>query len=83
MAEPSGSSPALNPPGNMMIWASLIAFSNTATESMISAALRFRNTLTTVFAPARSKALALSNSQLVPGNTGINTVGCPILWLHT
>ena len=39
--------------------------------------------MTITFAPARSNAFALSYSQLVPGNTGINTVGCAILCLHT
>ena len=33
-------------------------------------------------APALSNAFALSYSQFVPGNTGINTVGCAILWLQ-
>ena len=36
-----------------------------------------------VFAPALSKAWALSYSQFVPGNTGINTVGFATLFLHT
>ena len=34
------------------------------------------------FAPALSNAFALSYSQFVPGITGINTVGCAILWLQ-
>lgn len=83
LALPSGSSPAEKPPGNMMIWASLMAFSNSSTESLISSALRFLNTLVTTLAPARSKALALSYSQLVPGNTGMNTVGFVTLFLQT
>ena len=82
LAEPSGSSPALKPPGNMMIWAWLIAFSNTSTESTMSAASMFLNTLVITFAPAFSNAFALSYSQLVPGKTGMNTVGCAILWLQ-
>jgi hypothetical protein len=49
----------------------------------MSSAVKFLNTLTIVSAPARSKAFALSNSQFVPGNTGINTVGFAILFLHT
>ena len=36
----------------------------------------FLNTFVMTFAPARSNAFALSYSQLVPGNTGMNTVGC-------
>ena len=62
-----------------MICAWAIAFSNSATESRISSASIFLNTFTFVLAPARSNALALSYSQFVPGNTGINTVGCAIL----
>ena len=80
LAEPSGSSPAENPPGNIIIWAWSMAFSKVSTESRISAASRFLNTLVMTFAPARSKAFVLSYSQFVPGNTGINTVGCAILW---
>ncbi len=37
----------------------------------------------TVRAPASSKAFAESYSQFVPGNTGMNTVGCPSLCVHT
>ena len=77
LAEPSGSSPALKPPGNMIICAPEIAFSNSSTESRIPAASRFLNTFVMTFAPARSNARRLSYSQFVPGNTGINTVGCP------
>ena len=83
LAEPSGSSPAENPPGNMTIWAFAISLLYSSTDWRISSALMLRSTLVTTFAPDRSKALALSYSQLVPGNTGINTVGCPILWSHT
>ena len=81
-ADPSGSSPAENPPGNMMICDWSIAFTNSSTESRMSAALRFLNTLTIVFAPALSNAFALSYSQLVPGNTGMNTVGFATLFLQ-
>ena len=83
-AEPSGSSPAENPPGNMMIWAWLMSFSNSSTDSRISYGVQVAEY------PAqspprrlRSNAFALSYSQLVPGNTGINTVGCATLCLHT
>ena len=82
-AEPSGSSPAENPPGNIIICAWLIAFSNSLTESLIPSASRFLNTLTITSAPALSNALVLSYSQLVPGNTGMNTVGLATLFLHT
>ena len=81
-AEPSGSSPALNPPGNMIICACPMAFSNSATDPLISSASRLRNTFVITFAPARSNARLLSYSQFVPGKTGIKTVGCPILWLQ-
>ncbi len=40
-ADPSGSSPAENPPGNMIICDWLIALSNSSTESRMSVALRF------------------------------------------
>ena len=83
LAEPSGSSPALKPPGNMIICAFLISSANSCAESRISSAERFLNTLVTTSAPARSNALVLSYSQLVPGNTGMNTVGLATLCLHT
>ena len=80
LAEPSGSSPAEKPPGNMTIWAFAISFLYASTDWRISSGLRFLNTRVTTFAPALSKAFVLSYSQLVPGNTGINTDGCPSLW---
>ena len=83
LAEPSGSSPALNPPGNIIICACEIALSKILTESLISSGVRFLNTFVITFAPAFSKALAESYSQFVPGNTGINTVGFATLFLHT
>ena len=82
-ADPSGSSPAENPPGNIMICDCPIAFSNASTDSRISSALKFWNTLTITSAPAASNALALSYSQFVPGKTGRNTVGLATLCLQT
>ena len=81
-AEPSGSSPALNPPGNIIIWAWEIAFSNSSTDSRIPVASKFLNTFVMTLAPALSKAFLLSYSQFVPGKTGINTVGWASLWLQ-
>jgi hypothetical protein len=49
----------------------------------MSSGVKFLNTLVITFAPAFSKALALSYSQFVPGNTGINTVGFATLFLQT
>ena len=83
LAEPSGSSPAENPPGNIIICDCAIAFSNSSTDSLIPAASRFLNTFTITSAPALSNAFVLSYSQFVPGNTGINTVGFATLFLHT
>ena len=80
LAEPSGSSPAEKPPGNMTIWARSTASLKASTDWRMSRELKFLNTRVSTFAPARAKALALSYSQLVPGNTGINTRGCPTLW---
>ena len=79
MALPSGSSPAENPPGNMMICDSPIALRNSCTDSRIPSGVMLRKTRTRGFAPALSKAAAESYSQLVPGKTGMNTVGCAIL----
>ena len=43
----------------------------------------FLKILISTSAPALLKASALSYSQLLPGNTGINTVGLATLFLHT
>ena len=82
-ALPSGSSPAEKPPGNITIWDLPISAAYSRTDSSISEAVRLRNTFVTTEAPARSKALALSYSQLVPGKTGINTWGFAVLWEQT
>ena len=54
-------------------------FAASSIESSISEALRFLTTIICASAPARSNALAVSYSQLVPGNTGINTLGTAAL----
>ena len=79
-AEPSGSSPALNPPENIRIWESLIAFSKALTDSTIWLSVMFLNTTVFTSAPASSNALPVSYSQFVPGNTGTNTFGRAILF---
>ena len=82
-ALPSGSSPAEKPPGNIIICAFSISFSNASTDALISSAVKFLNTLVITLAPAFSNALVESYSQFVPGKTGINTVGLATLFLHT
>ena len=72
---PSGSSPALKPPGNMMIWESWIPFTIAWIVSSIACAVRLRMIKILLSAPARSKARAVSYSQFCPGKTGINTFG--------
>ena len=72
---PSGSSPPLNPPGIIIICEFLIAFSTCSTDDSISPADKFLITMVSAIAPAFSKALAVSYSQFVPGNTGIRTLG--------
>ena len=83
LADPSGSSPAEKPPGNMMICASAIPLAYSSTEERMSSSVRLRNTLVVTAAPALSNALAESYSQFVPGKTGMKTRGCPILCEHT
>ena len=75
LPEPSGSSPALNPPGNITILACLIAASNSLIESVSICSVLFLIKTNWTFAPAFSKARFESYSQLVPGNTGITTSG--------
>ena len=72
---PSGSSPAEKPPGNMTICAEAIRRLISSTDSFNSPASLFRKMKISVSAPARSKALALSISQFVPGMAGIKTFG--------
>ena len=64
----------------MIICDCAITFSNSATESRISSAFKFLNTFVITFAPARSNAhFYCRTHSLSTGNTGMKTVGCPIL----
>ncbi len=76
--EPSGSSPALNPPGIAIICDSLILSAICFIDSSILILLKFLNTNISASPPALSKTFAVSYSQFVPGNTGINTFGFAI-----
>ena len=80
-ALPSGSSPPEKPPGSMTIWLLSMALTSALQLSATSAGVRLRMTRISGSAPARAKALAVSYSQLVPGNTGMMTLGfaTPIL----
>ena len=78
LPDPSGSSPPENPPGIAMIWLWAMAFSNASTDSSMSCGVKLRTTKISASPPARSKARAVSYSQLVPGNTGISTWGFTI-----
>ena len=80
-ALPSGSSPPEKPPGSMTIWLSRMALTSAAQLSVMSFGVRLRMTRISGSAPARANALAVSYSQLVPGKTGMMTLGfaAPIL----
>ncbi len=90
LAEPSGSSPPEKPPGMTMIWLSRMAAAMAATESATSPPVRFFTTRMLARMPARSRARAVSYSQLVPGNTGMRAAGLatptlgaarlPVIW---
>ncbi len=73
--EPSGSSPALNPPGIIIIFEFLILLAISSVDSLIRQEFKFLNINVSAFPPSFSKALAQSYSQFVPGNTGIKTLG--------
>ena len=75
MALPSGSSPPEKPPGSITIWLVRIAFTSASQLSATAAGVRLFTTSTCGSAPARRKARAVSYSQLVPGNTGMTTLG--------
>lgn len=75
LPEPSGSSPPENPPGRKTIWAFFSFSVKALTDSVMAAAVRLRSTRISGSAPASANALALSYSQLVPGNTGMSTFG--------
>ena len=81
LALPSGSSPPEKPPGSMTIWEASMAFTRASQLAVTSAGVRLRMTRISGSAPAARKALAVSYSQLVPGNTGMMTLGLatPIL----
>ena len=75
LAEPSGSSPPEKPPGIMTIWLSRMRRASSWVLSATASGVRLLMTKTSALAPARSKACAVSYSQLVPGKTGMITRG--------
>ena len=79
LAEPSGSSPELKPPGSMRICDWRIAVARAVRDSSTASGVRLRKTRVSVLAPACSKTAAVSYSQLVPGKTGITTLGFPVM----
>ena len=80
LPEPSGSSPPLKPPGNITICAFSISSTILSIVSLIACEERLFTTRIDGSAPAFSKALAVSTSQLVPGKVGINTRGLATLF---
>ena len=75
LALPSGSSPPEKPPGSMTIWEASMALTRASQLAVTSAGVRLRMTSTSGSAPAARKARAVSYSQLVPGKTGMMTLG--------
>ena len=60
-----------------------MAFSRARADSSRAEAVRLRTTTISGSSPARRQARAESYSQLVPGNTGMATLGRAVLDLHT
>ena len=75
LPEPSGSSPPEKPPGMKIICASPAFFAKLSADFEIPSLVRLLITKISASAPALSTAFAESYSQLVPGNTGIRTLG--------
>ena len=75
LAEPSGSSPELKPPGSMRIWDSRMEAARAVRDSSTASGVRLRKTRISESAPAWLKTAAVSYSQLVPGKTGMRTLG--------
>ena len=71
LAEPSGSSAAEKPPTKKIILALAMLSTMVSTEASIAASLRVTNGTKLTLAPACSKALAESYSELEPEKTGI------------
>ncbi len=71
LADPSGSSAAENPPAKNRIFALAILSTIVSTEFSMLSASKVTNGTRLTFAPACSKALAESYSELVPGKTGM------------
>ena len=63
----------------IIICDSAIVLANFSMLSSTSVGVKFLITTISVSAPAFSNALAVSNSQFVPGNTGITTFGLATL----
>ena len=75
LPDPSGSSPAENPPGIMSICERLMASAKACRDSANDSASPFLKTRISDSAPAWLNALAVSYSQLLPGKTGMITLG--------
>ena len=75
LALPSGSSPPEKPPGIMMIWLLSIFSTKAFVLSATASGVRLLMMKVSGTAPARSKASAVSYSQLLPGKTGMMTRG--------
>ena len=71
LADPSGSSAAEKPPAKKMIFALSILSTIVSTDLTIVASSKVTNGTRLTLAPAASKALAESYSELVPGKTGM------------
>ena len=75
LPDPSGSSAPEKPPGIKSTFALESAAANSLTERFRWSAVRLFTTKISASPPAFSTALAVSYSQLVPGNTGIKNFG--------
>ena len=71
LADPSGSSAAEKPPAKKMILALSMLSTMLLTDLTMAASSKVTNGTRLTLAPAASKALAESYSELVPGKTGI------------
>ena len=77
--EPSGSSPALNPPGKTNIWEFLRSLHIWSTDSAKWFCVKFLSKVIFASAPFSLNLLYISYSELVPGKAAITTLGLAIV----
>ena len=77
-ADPSGSSPRENHPGNTRRFVFPKSSANSSLDCIKFSGLRVLKTSSSTLNQAFNNDCLVSNSELLPGNTGMRAVGCSL-----